>query len=92
MLEYIPAVWKAVIIAFVLSFLRVSRDGEPRFVIKITESLICGCIAYSVFYFFRAIGIESHEDFAVAFASMIGMLGSDCIRGLAKKYASRHIK
>jgi len=92
MFEQMPAVLKAVLLAVVVAFLRVSRDEEPRAIRRVLESAFCGAITVAVFYFVKAVGLEGYQDYAVFLGGFIGMLGSDFVRGIARKFASSKIK
>lgn len=91
-IEHAPALCKAVLIAVVMAFIRVSRDDEPRLVRSIIEAIFCGAITVVAFYGVRAVGLSNYEDYAVFAGGCIGMLGSDFVRGMARKIAASRAK
>lgn len=91
-IDQVPGMLKAGLFAAVMAFLRVSRDGtEPRLVRRGIESVFCGAITVAAFYGIKALGLDAYEDYGVFAGGCIGMLGSDCVRGLARRFAANKI-
>ncbi|WP_053982269.1 phage holin, lambda family [Marinagarivorans algicola] len=92
MFEQMPAVLKAVLLAVVVAFIRVRNDGEPRLIRHVVEAAFCGAITVAIFYLVKAMGLDSYQDYAVFLGGFVGMLGSDFVRGVARKLANSKIK
>lgn len=92
MLDEIPAVCKAMTLAGVIGFIRVIKDGKPRLFRQLIEVPFCGALAVVGHYGAKAAGLHNYEDVSVFIAGCIGVLGSDAVRYVARKFTEARIK
>lgn len=92
MLDEIPAVCKAMTLAGVIGFIRVIKDGKPRLFRQLIEVPFCGALAVVGHYGIKAVGLANYEDVSVFIAGCIGVLGSDFVRLIARKFTEARIK
>ena len=80
----------APLLSFVLAFFRtIYQDQEPRWLRRFLESALCGLITLSAGFAINAIGV--HGDWKYAVAGGIGFLGTEYIRGIAKRFIDRKV-
>lgn len=90
-----PSTWlhaeiMAPILSFVLAFLRSIYQGREPWLRRLVESALCGLITVSAGFAVDAMGW--HGDWKYAVAGGIGFLGTEYIRGVAKRVIERKVE
>ena len=90
-IESIPSQTWAVLMAFLMSVLRVYMDKSETKILRIlSEGFICAGLTIAAISIIKAMGLN--ENFEVAAGVFIGYIGTQSIRILAMKFAEKKIE
>jgi len=82
--------WAGVIMAMLMSILRVIYDNKEASITRIfLEALICGALSLTASYGISAMGLNA--SWAVFTGGMIGYFGSTSVRVFVLKYVTKKI-
>lgn len=95
MFEYlatlIPEPFRAALLAALVSLLRILYDGkEPRWVRRLLEAALCGCIALGIAYLCEALGFRPGA--ATFVGAAVGLLGADQVREIGRRIADQRLR
>lgn len=80
----------ALVLTVLTSVVRVIYDNEEIRPIRVgLEAVLCGCLSVAASYAIAALGLDM--AWAVFSGGVIGFLGADFIRFIARRYVSRRI-
>lgn len=91
LIELLPEPFRAAILAIIVAMLRVVYDGkEPRWLRRMLEATLCGCIALGVAYLCEGLGLR--QGWATFLGASIGLLGADQVREIGRRVADKRIR